>query len=461
MKVKPKSFSDRFVAWQKRLTGNPKQTALYAGLYLLVAIPIVFLLALLVHYSVNTPWWDQLSFIDLMTKLHNGQLRLYDLWAQHNEHRILVPQAVELISGKLTGFNFRVPVLLNFVVAFTSFGILMHLLRTSFSSRLTRAILAIPLAWLIFSPIQWVNWLWGFQLAFYMSVGFTIFTIWLLVQKRYAVNTWWLVLVLAVAGITTYCNGNGLLIWPIGLCILLWQRANRQQVIAWCTTGLVFIASYLYKFRRSPDSPKLSTLIKEPVAVIKYVLGYLGRNLALTPTTARWIGAVMVAAICIAAWYVYKRNRFSVIIAWLGIAAYALGTAALAASSRLNFGVDHGFISNSYPTISVMFIVSTLVVVVYALLLWVSDFRKTQLAAYLVTFSVFGALCALPLPAYATNYTKGLTDLRGLSSHLHNVQDCVYHASSPDDDCLLKLAPSKPDGWRYIKQLKALHWGDF
>lgn len=461
MKRTSKRFSDRLKAWQVRLRNNPRQIALLALLYVLAATPILLLLVWLVHYSVNTPWWDQLSFIDLMTKLHNGQLKLYDLWVQHNEHRILVPQAVELITGKLTGFNFRVPVLLNFATAFISFGVLMHLLRQTFGSRLTRALLAIPMAWLLFSPIQWVNWLWGFQLAFYMSVGFTIFTIWLLVQRRYPQNVWWLVITLMAASLTTYCNGNGLLIWPIGLAILLWQRTNRQHLIAWCTTGLVLIASYLYKFHRSLDSPKFSTLIKEPVAVIKYVLGYLGRNLALTPTTARWAGSILITALCISAWYVYKRNRLGVIIAWLGIAAYAFGTAVLAASSRLNFGIDHGFMSNSYPTISVVFIIPTLVITVYALVLWVSEFRKAQLAVYLATFGIFGALCALPLPAYIANYTTGLKNLRGLSQHLHSVQQCVYNANSPDDDCLLELFPSKKESWKYIKQLKAIDWGDF
>src|SRR5437588_374159 len=89
----------------------------YAVITLLVAVPMINILTLLLRYSVNTPWWDQLSFVGLMSKLQHGTLSVYDLWVQHNEHRILVPQAIELGLGKITAFNFRVPVLMNFVTA--------------------------------------------------------------------------------------------------------------------------------------------------------------------------------------------------------------------------------------------------------------------------------------------------------------------------------------------------------
>src|SRR3990167_7907615 len=107
----------RVGAFKQKVTQNPGKYLIISAATLIVLLPILSLLAMLIKYSVNVPWWDQLSFVDLMSKLHNGNLTLHDLWQQHNEHRILMPQVVELVTGKLTGFNFRVPVLLNFVMA--------------------------------------------------------------------------------------------------------------------------------------------------------------------------------------------------------------------------------------------------------------------------------------------------------------------------------------------------------
>src|SRR5260370_18961947 len=94
---------------------NPYQFTIYGFLIVLVAMPILVLAFLTIRYSVNVPWWDQLSFVDLMNKVHNGTLNFYDLWQQHNEHRLVFPQALELAVGWVTGYNFRVPVFLIFI----------------------------------------------------------------------------------------------------------------------------------------------------------------------------------------------------------------------------------------------------------------------------------------------------------------------------------------------------------
>ncbi len=433
----------------------------YVAIVILSGIPLIILLVLLVHYSVNTPFWDQLSFVDLMNRLHNGTFSLYNLWQQHNEHRIFVPQALELIVGKATDFNFRVPVFLNFITACGSLSFLILMLKKTFRNPRLVGLLAVPFAWLLFSPIQWTNWIWGFQLAFFLSVFFTIVTIWLIVKRIFLVKNNLFILGLILATITTYSNGNGLLIWPIGLAIILWHKADLKHVTAWSITGLIVICSYLYKFHRSPESLPLSAIIKEPAAVIKYALAYLGRNLALTPSTARYVGAVLVVVLVVSAVYIFIKGQLDNILPWVGLGLYAFLTALLAAISRLNFGIDHAFLSNSYPTISVIFILSTIAISVYALTILLRTFSKRKISLYVTLLIVFGALISLPLPAFFKNYASGINNLKGFSGHLHKVQTCIYEAKSENDDCLLYIFPNKKEAWANIQILRGLHWGNF
>jgi len=456
-----KKTTKKHLLSKRKQIWSSKDSWLQWAAWLLTTLPIITILALLIKYSINVPWWDQLSFVDLMVKLHHGTLSIYDLWKQHNEHRILVPQAFELLVGKLTGFNFRVPVLLNFVAALCTFALLVSLIKKTFINDKAVALLAIPFAWLVFSPIQAVNWIWGFQLAFFMSVFFATLTIWLLVHDKLLDSEKLFIAVLVFASITTYCNGNGLLVWPIGLAILWWRRANRYKIIEWLGVGAVMCGTYLYKFHRSPDSPKLSMIIKEPVAVVKYIFGYLGRNLSTTPTNGKYVGLALVIVFVLSVILVYKKRQLNNITSWIALAAFAFLTGGLAAISRLNFGVDHGFNSTSYPTISLLFILATIATTTYAAQLWIKDFKRQDLKLYLVSFFALGILCALPLPAFVSNYTTGTTNLKALSQHLREVQNCVYTVTSPTDDCLLELFPNKAQAWGYVQDLKALHWGDF
>jgi hypothetical protein len=448
-------------SFKKLVTKDYRLTAIFTVVGLIALAPIITLLTLLIMHSVNVPWWDQMSFVTIMGKLHEGSLTFYDLWKQHNEHRIVVAQALELAVGSVTNFSFRVPVFLNLITALGSFALLVSLLARTFEAKKVVAVLAIPFAWLIFTPFQWVNWIWGFQLAFFLSVFFSILSIWLLTSKRLLTDQKIFIGTVVVAAITTYCNGNGLLVWPIGLAILLSRHVGRQKLYIWCGSAAVILASYFYKFHRAADSPHLSELIKAPLAVLKYMLTYLGRNLATTKTTALYVGLVLLIVCILAAVYIYHKRQLSVVTSWLAVAAYVLFTATLAAVSRLNQGVEHSFNSNSYPTFSLFFIVATIALVAYAVKLYLKDFKPKKMQQYVAVFFALGVLVALPVPAFAENYAKGVTNFEDLGNHLSKVEKCVYSAQSVDDPCLLIVYPHAPTAWEDVQILREMKWGGF
>ena len=55
------------------------------------ALPVLAYFAFVNHYAVNVVVFDQWSDVVLVEKAFSGHLSLGDLWAQHNENRILSP----------------------------------------------------------------------------------------------------------------------------------------------------------------------------------------------------------------------------------------------------------------------------------------------------------------------------------------------------------------------------------
>ncbi len=74
------------------------------GVYVL-ALPAVALLWFIHRYAVNMVFADQWHDIHIIALSHSGALTLGDLWAQHGENRVLVPDLLVLALAHTTHFN--------------------------------------------------------------------------------------------------------------------------------------------------------------------------------------------------------------------------------------------------------------------------------------------------------------------------------------------------------------------
>jgi hypothetical protein len=62
-------------------------------------------IAFIHRFAVDVIYGDQWKGVDLIRKLHLGTLTSGDLWAQHNENRILIPNLVVLAIGRTTHYQ--------------------------------------------------------------------------------------------------------------------------------------------------------------------------------------------------------------------------------------------------------------------------------------------------------------------------------------------------------------------
>ena len=273
-----------------------------ALLIFLGVLPAIVLLADIRAFAVNIPFMDDWQFVPLLEKAKNGTLTFQELWAPHDEHRLLLPRIIIIVSMFATGGDYRVQSFITFsVVAVISACLLWLLVRLngSRSSVLWTWVLA-NIA--LFSPIQFHNWLWPMQFAYFLPYTFLALCFCTLYARVPALPKFVLASVFALAGNFSFVQGN--LIWPAALPIILFapdilrKDVRRNFAIAWVILGAVAVTFYFwglehnsaiseYAYGHDGVPPTISTLrqLREhPASTIfrmgLFVLGMFGNSIA-------------------------------------------------------------------------------------------------------------------------------------------------------------------------------------
>jgi len=134
-------------------------------------VPVGWVAFLVGKLSVNVPFSDEWELVPLLRKQAARSLRWADVWAQHNEHRSFFPELIMLKVARFTHWNIRAEVLVNLVLAAMTLAVLLFLLKRTLGllGRGPYAVAAVLFSWMMFSPRQWENWLWGWQMAWFLS----------------------------------------------------------------------------------------------------------------------------------------------------------------------------------------------------------------------------------------------------------------------------------------------------
>lgn len=133
---------------------------------MLLFIAFAALLIYVLTFTPQIPMADQWETVSLFKNISFNSL-----WAQHNEHRIIIPKLIYLCLAKISAWDLRYETVFSLLL-FTS---LIYLIYLTFY-RLVKdkiANLLFVFALLVqFSPIHYENLLWGWQLQIMLSVLF-------------------------------------------------------------------------------------------------------------------------------------------------------------------------------------------------------------------------------------------------------------------------------------------------
>ncbi|MDQ5807509.1 MAG: hypothetical protein M3320_02430 [Actinomycetota bacterium] len=405
-----------------------------------LAAPAVLTLALIAAHGVNTPQHDQWMGLTPLLVLHDrGELKFEHFYDQHNEHRPLVPTAINFGLAQLTGWNIRAELFLNFAVALATFVLVALALRRTLD-RKAFAAAAVVSSIIFFSPRQWENWLNGWQLEWFLSNLAALGAFWALTSLHERRPRAGLAVAVGCALVATYSLGQGLLVWPLGLALLL---LRRQPWRLWVLVTVVVAFAYFDGYDDPDHHPSKTIVFERPFQFLKYVGRYLGGPFGAGDATGGIAGVLLLGVFAFAAVHVLRRRAdgdlFDRTAFWLAAGSYAIGAAVITGVSRLGFGWAQASASR-YTTMACLFGIATLALVL-AVAPRVDAPRPRALVA--------GFVVALLVVSLA-NTTRGVGQFREDAENLEVVAACVRNARSPQDRCLHHARFSHGVGLHYV-----------
>lgn len=339
----------------------------------LAILPALFLAMLVYKYGVNFPYWDQWVIGSLFIKLHSNSLTFIDLFAQQNESRLFFPRLIFLSMGYLTHWDIRYELWTIFLLAcIVSFNIYCLSNLTVSGSTLKRLLLAAISNLLIFSPIQYENWLWGIQIVVFVPIVCLTSCI-LVAYSKLSVRAKFLIC-MCLSTISTFSYANGILCWVVALPVLILMSRkelakNRWLILVWIIGFICNAVAYFYNYQKPSYHPSFLEALKHPIQAILYLLSFLGAPLAfgsdIEPLTAApIIGLVLLLVFLGSSFYALTNSNSNLVLlaGWLTIGWYTIISGIITTLGRVGFGVEQS-LSSRYTTFSVYLCVSSIYLV--------------------------------------------------------------------------------------------------
>jgi hypothetical protein len=328
---------------------------------LLVIIPALILGFFLWKYGVDCPFMDEWDTpgSDLV-QFNLGQLTGEQLFRQHNESRKFFPRLFFVYLSRFTNWNPRYGMLLSFLLAcLTTFNIYYLSKQTLKSSQSQTLVFLVLASMLIFSPMQWENWLWGLQMITFVPIAaittalVIIFTPIPIVIKLLGSA--------ALATLATFSFANGIISWVAIFPTLYLMASKNLRSSIWVTAGWLLLFNlngtlYFHNYHRPEDHPSFVSALTQPFNSLAYYLSFIGSPLGIHQLILNQIlGLISCLLIILICWYFIKINQNKQLIydfvPWLSILSYTLISGALTTAGRVSFGVDQSLASR-YITFS-------------------------------------------------------------------------------------------------------------
>jgi hypothetical protein len=331
--------------------------------YLLLGLATVCFgidLYMVVHTASAVPVVDQWMF--LMPLARNGSYSLRDLWAQHNEHRLVIPKLFYLADFYwFRGRN--VSLVASIITVQTLHAVL--LMRISDASRALQPALFALLFAFLFSPVQLHNFVWAFQICFVLGAFFASASAWSfgVFYTRYrskmppAAVVRIFALTIALALCTTFSLANGLVLWPILAVILIVLHVNWRYTITLLSVAALVFTGYFWEWFTPDGHSHPLDSVRHPLELVHYVLCYLGGSWAtFSIGLAAVLGGVGIALgvfVLVKIWAARRSLRTLDVFVAVTILA-SIGTAFETALGRLGFGLQQAA-SSRYQTVALVY----------------------------------------------------------------------------------------------------------
>jgi hypothetical protein len=365
---------------------------------LLTCLPMVLSAVYIKLFGVNVAHWDEFLFIRYLARQEASDFQWRELFAQHNEHRLLFPSLLYLALIKLTHWDSRAGMWTSWVLLVLICGLLFYVFRRTEQTTAVAFLKFAPIVWLLHSWRQYENLLWGFQFCFYLLIFFMLLALVMLDTDRKFGARFWLAVSAGVGA--SFSLANGLLVWPLGLLMLLIQRfipheqtqASRSfvwwlRVSLWTASGLATSALYLIGYQKPAYHPGVLYALRHPTSAIRAFLAYLGLPLAaeLYPAIVAGLLILTLFGLVSCGWLikgVTSRTLFPALLVLLSLLSGAMITV-----GRLSFGIE-AMLAPRYTSFALLGLAGTYWLVV----LLHSEWLRARLLGAVITLILLSTL---------------------------------------------------------------------
>ncbi|XGV98606.1 MAG: hypothetical protein ACAF41_06640 [Leptolyngbya sp. BL-A-14] len=341
----------------------------FTSIFLLICylVPFAFLLWFVINFGVNVPYSDQWSSVDLFQEIGSGRATFQTFFAQHNEHRILFPRLISSALAFASGWNILWELYCNIVLSTIAF-LLVFKLSLDQAGQCDRDfhIANVATCFVIFSVIQWENWLWGFQIAWFLVDLCLVIAVLALSSNLCSTLRIKIVLAATACLVASFSLAHGLITWIAVIPSLVTCCTNARQlkrvVFIWIILFLSACLLYLIDYHEPSTQyhDHLWLFLKEPKMAETYFLTLLGNPLGYNLDFSDVLGlAVFVNFVFFVIRFVTKAgSKFSKNAApWLSLGCFAILFDFMTTIGRIVLGVDQARASR-YTTVAILLLVA-------------------------------------------------------------------------------------------------------
>ncbi len=260
-----------------------KHRAQRLAVWVLLALPAFLAFNFVYRFGVNVLSGDDWELVPLIDKWFAGGVSFDELFAQHNEHRFFFPRLVMLLSASALDFNSHALMFMSWLLMLLVAALLFAEHRSTFGKSSASMLQWVPIAWLLFSARQYENWLWGWQIGFFMCVvSFVAAAMLLQTSDR---GAWRFPLAVGCAVVSTYTVGGGLGVWPAGVAQLIVLHFLRRKALGnkhlihlglWCAVAALAAGLYVRGLRSNPAHPDPAYVAHHPLEGLRFFVAALG-----------------------------------------------------------------------------------------------------------------------------------------------------------------------------------------
>ncbi|HVV25585.1 MAG TPA: hypothetical protein VHC21_00945 [Candidatus Saccharimonadales bacterium] len=414
-----------------------------------VLLPFAIIATLVFHYGVNVPFGDDWSMVSIFQHIDQGNLSFGDLWVQHNEHRIFFPRLAIIGVAYLTHWHQGALMICNLIISLISVAVLVAFVWRTIQNKALAAATSTLVSFWFYSTVQWENWLWGWQIEWFMciaSVLMTLLLVDLFVSRKEDAYRFGLIGIPAI--IATFSLGSGALVLPIALLWLVVRKVKRNYVVGGAAFSLLLIFIYYFHYTKPPDSTPTSYLFHHPIKVVAYFFVYIGRPLSDEVHVAGAAGLAAVVLMITAGIFLWRRRMYTAkFLPWIALLVFSLMADAITTISRVGFGLEQA-VSSRYTATSLLFYVG-----LTGLIATVISLSKHPKKAY-VAFAVVSAVLII------VSDVQGLSGFKSRSANMQVIKSCT-HQANPTKECLLVVIPGAGVSINDLNYIKDKHWAGY